>query len=102
MATPPFDHFFKQFTESLPKGVLELHQDMEKNMRAAMESTFRRMNLVTREEFEVQSQLLTRLQIQLVTLEEKVAELEAELNKTSSNAASAQQPPSITVEDGNT
>ena len=55
-----FDTFFKQVTNTLPKGLLSLHQDLEKNLRVAMESTFHKMNLVTREEFDIQTAVLQR------------------------------------------
>ncbi|MDM8561695.1 accessory factor UbiK family protein [Candidatus Parabeggiatoa sp. HSG14] len=76
-ATPNFDAFFKQFTETLPKGLLNLHHDLEKNLRVGMESTFRKMNLVTREEFEIQYAVLEHTRTRLEALEVKVAALEA-------------------------
>jgi BMFP domain-containing protein YqiC len=51
-------------------------KDLEKNLRAMMESVFVRLNLVTREEFDVQSQVLTRTREKLTELESKLAELE--------------------------
>lgn len=74
---PNFDAFFKQVTQALPKGFLSLHQDLEKNLRVALESALRRMNLVTREEFEVQSAVLERTRARLEALEAQVANLEA-------------------------
>lgn len=74
---PNFDAFFKQVTQTLPKGLLSLHQDLEKNLRIALESALRRMNLVTREEFEVQSAVLERTRARLEALEAQVANLEA-------------------------
>lgn len=56
-------------------------KDVEKNMRAMMESVFTRLNLVTREEFDVQAQVLSRTREKLTELEAKLAELEG---KTSS------------------
>jgi hypothetical protein len=53
-----------------------LHQDLEKNLRVALESALRRMNLVTREEFEVQSAVLARTRARLEILEAQVAALE--------------------------
>jgi BMFP domain-containing protein YqiC len=76
--TPPnFETFFKQFSDALPKGVTDLQKDMEKNMRAAMESAFKRMNLVTREEFDVQMEVLARTRAKVEALEQQVAALEA-------------------------
>ena len=49
----------------------------EKNVRTAMGGVFNRLDLVTREEFEVQSELLLRTREQVVALEKRVAALEA-------------------------
>lgn len=51
-------------------------QDMEKNMRALLQQGFTKLDLVTREEFELQRQLLERLRTHVHTLEARVAELE--------------------------
>lgn len=74
--SPHFETFFKQFTAALPKSVLMLHQDLEKNLSVALETTLRRLNLVTREEFDVQSALLARTRARLEALEARVAALE--------------------------
>ncbi|MDP2170534.1 MAG: accessory factor UbiK family protein [Rhodocyclaceae bacterium] len=50
--------------------------DIEKNLRAMLTSSFARLDLVTREDFEVQKEILTRAQARLATLEAKIAELE--------------------------
>lgn len=52
-------------------------RDIEKNLRALMSSTFSRLDLVTREEFDVQQELLQRTREKLEQMEAKVAELEA-------------------------
>ena len=52
-------------------------KDLEKNVKALMSSGFSRLDLVTREEFEVQGALLSRALDQLAELEQRVAELEA-------------------------
>ncbi len=67
--------------DALPSGMHALHNDIEKNMRASLNSTFAKLNLVTREEFEVQSAVLARTRAKLKALEEKVAALEAGLLK---------------------
>ena len=51
-------------------------RDMEKNLRAMLAATFARLDLVTREEFDVQSEVLARTREKLVQLEAKLAELE--------------------------
>ena len=51
-------------------------KDIEKNMRALLAQGFARLDLVTREEFDVQAELLSRARKKLEELESKVAELE--------------------------
>ena len=52
--------------------------DVEKNMRAALAGLFARLDLVTREEFDVQREVLARAHEQLVALESRITELEAQ------------------------
>lgn len=52
-------------------------KDIEKNVKALLASVFEKMDLVTREEFEIQMQLLARTREKLGALEARVAELEA-------------------------
>jgi BMFP domain-containing protein YqiC len=50
--------------------------DLEKNLRVLLQSTFARLDLVTREEFDVQREVLARTRAKLQALEAKLAELE--------------------------
>lgn len=52
-------------------------RDIEKNVKAMLASVFEKMDLVTREEFEIQARLLERTREKLTALEARVAELEA-------------------------
>lgn len=56
--------------------------DIEKNMRALLAGLFSRMDLVTREEFDVQREVLVRTRAKLAELEQKVAALEADTART--------------------
>ncbi len=56
-------------------------RDFEKNARALLTQAFAKLDLVTREEFDVQVQLLSRAQERLAALEQRVAELEAQRGK---------------------
>ena len=56
-------------------------KDLEKNFRAMLASTFSRLDLVTREEYDVQAQVLQRAREKLNALEARVAELEAGAGK---------------------
>jgi hypothetical protein len=68
----PIEDLARKLAESVPPGVRAMQADLEKNFRALLEAGFARMNLVTREEFEVQQRVLERTR-------EKLAELEARL-----------------------
>lgn len=56
-------------------------RDIEKNLRALLAAALGRVDLITREEFDVQAKLLARAQEQLTALEARVAELERHLGK---------------------
>lgn len=52
-------------------------KDIEKNVKAMLNQGFSKLDLVTREEFEVQTQVLAKTRAKLDALETRVAELEA-------------------------
>lgn len=56
-------------------------KDLEKNLRAVLAGLFSRLDLVTREEFDVQQEVLKRTREKLAQLEKQVGELEAALNR---------------------
>ena len=55
-------------------------KDLEKNLRAMLQGVFTRLELVTREEFEVQQAVLLRTREKLAALESRVAEMEQKLS----------------------
>lgn len=63
-------------SDAMPSGLTGLPADVEKNIRAALSATFAKLDLVTREEFDVQTQVLHRTRDKLEALEKRVAELE--------------------------
>ena len=75
--TKILDQFVSALSRDLPKSP----KDVEKNVRAALQGVFDRLNLVTREELEVQEQVLARTRSRLQELEKRIAELEANLLK---------------------
>jgi len=68
-------------TKILPEDLNMLKEDLEKNLRATLNATFSKMELVTREEFDIQASLLSRTREKLETLQEKLSELEKQLDK---------------------
>ncbi len=74
------DELTRKLMEALPKGLGQIQADVKKNLRTALEAALGRMDLVTREEFDVQTTVLARSREQLIALEEKLGELETELH----------------------
>jgi len=67
----------RQVHESMPKGIREFGEETEKKIRQVLQAQFSRMDLVNREEFDVQTQVLLRTREKLIALEQRIAELEA-------------------------
>ena len=74
-----FDDLAKRFAEAAPPGLRRFQEEMEKNLRSAAQTAFAKLDLVTREEFEVQQGVLARTRAKLETLEQQLAELEAKV-----------------------
>jgi len=70
-----------QFVAALSRVLPEGPKGFEKNLRAAMQGVFDRLKLVSREELEVQEQVLQRTRARLQELEKRIAELEEKLSK---------------------
>ena len=68
-------------TKILPEDLNILKEDLEKNLRATLNATFSKMEIVTREEFDIQASLLSRTREKLEILQEKLSELEKQLDK---------------------
>jgi BMFP domain-containing protein YqiC len=73
------DDIAKRLSGAVPASAKTVQADVEKNLRAATQSVFARLDLVTREEFDVQRKVLARSRSKIEQLEKQVAELEARL-----------------------
>jgi BMFP domain-containing protein YqiC len=73
------DELARGVMDKLPSGFQTLQDDMEKNLRAALQSTLSKLELVTRDEFDVQAAVLQRTREKLEALEARIAELETQL-----------------------
>ena len=71
------DELVGKLGQALPPGAAELKADFEKNARGAVQSALGKMDLVTREEFDIQATLLQRTREKLDKLEKAMQELEA-------------------------
>jgi ubiquinone biosynthesis accessory factor UbiK len=68
-----FEEFDRRMRDILARSPAA---DLEKNLRALLQSAFSRLDLVTREEFDVQREVLARTRAKLLELEAKLLELE--------------------------
>jgi len=71
-----FDDISKSLGKLLPPGVADVKDDFEKNARAAVQGALGRLDLVSREEFDVQTEVLRNTPQQLKQLEIRLQELE--------------------------
>jgi ubiquinone biosynthesis accessory factor UbiK len=71
------DEMSKKMSEVLAQSPVK---DIEKNARAMLASLFARLDLITREEFDVQQEVLKRTREKLAEMEKRVVELEQRLN----------------------
>ena len=73
------DDIARRLNDAVPTSARAVQADLEKNLRAATQSVFSRLDLVTREKFDVQNKVLARTRSKIEQLEKQVAELEARL-----------------------
>lgn len=73
------DDLARYLSGSLPKGLQVLQEDIDRNLRASLEGGLAKLDLVTREELDVQTAVLARTREKLERLETVVAELEQRL-----------------------
>ena len=67
----------RQVHESMPQGLRDLGEDVEKKIRQVLQSQLTRLDLVSREEFDVQTQVLLRTREKLALLEQRLNDLES-------------------------
>ena len=77
------DELSEHLAASLPGGIRSLQADLSKNFKASLEAGLGKLDLVTREEFDVQRAVLARTRDKLIRLEAQVKALEAALEKHS-------------------
>ncbi len=85
-----FEEFSNKISEMMASSPAK---DVEKNIKAAMASTFNRLDLVTREEFDLQQEVLIKTRESLAVLESRLAKLEAATTPNTTEAAPAGTDP---------
>jgi len=66
----------RKLADVVPEGLQSMRSDLEKNFRSVLQSGLDKLDLVTREEFEVQEAVLQRTREKLEALEARLKELE--------------------------
>ena len=87
MTDDSIDQLARRLADSVPQGVRSLGEDLERNFRAVLRSGLGKLDLVTREEFEVQEAVLARTREKLVALEQRLGALEVPARKTTAGKA---------------
>jgi hypothetical protein len=77
MAADTIDRLAKRLADAVPEGLRSVRDELEQNFRSVLASGLARLELVTREEFDVQQAVLARTRQKLDALERRVSSLEA-------------------------
>ena len=70
------DDLARELAQSVPKNLRAIGADLERNFKALLKAGLERMDLVTREEFDLQAALLERTRAKLEKIDARLAELE--------------------------
>jgi BMFP domain-containing protein YqiC len=70
------DELATKLAATLPEGFVTLKKDVEQNFKAVLQSALTRMDMVSRQEFDVQTGVLNRVRTQLSVLEQRLAAME--------------------------
>ncbi|WP_281559199.1 accessory factor UbiK family protein [Thalassomonas sp. RHCl1] len=71
----------RQVTDSIPPGLKTIATDLEDKTKTVLQRKLSQLDVVTREEFDVQTQVLIKTRAQLSMLENKITELEGRLQE---------------------
>ena len=79
-----FDELAEKLSNAVPSSLKDMKSEMEKNFKAILQSTFSKLDLVTREEFDVQTGVLQKTRNKLDELEMKLEHMENIVEKKTS------------------
>lgn len=87
------DDLARRLSEAVPPQLAALRNDLQANFRGVLQSGLARLDLVTRQEFDVQTGVLARTREKLHAMESRLAALEAELAKREADERERVDPP---------
>ena len=76
MTNESIENLAEKLAAAVPEGLRSMREDLEHNFRAVLKSSLSKLDLVTREEFEVQEAVLARTREKLDALEAKLEQHE--------------------------
>ena len=76
MSKESIEELAKKLADAVPEGLKSMREDLEKNFRSVLQSGLSKLDLVTREEFEVQEAVLAKTREKLDALEARLKEME--------------------------
>jgi BMFP domain-containing protein YqiC len=76
MNTTPIEELARKLADAVPDGVRSIQSDLEQNFRSVLQAGIGKLDLVTREEFEVQEAVLAKTREKLEALEVRLRGLE--------------------------
>lgn len=79
MSDDSLEGLAKKLADAVPGGLRSMREDLEQNFRSVLRGGLQKLDLVTREEFEVQEAVLQRTREKLEVLEQRLAEYEKKL-----------------------
>ncbi len=79
MEPKSIDEFARRIAGLMPASATRFQEEIEKNLKAGLKGVLQKMDLVTREEYDVQTAVLERSREKLAQLEERIAALEQKL-----------------------
>jgi BMFP domain-containing protein YqiC len=80
MNSSSLDELARRLAESVPESVRAFGRDLEGNFKAVLQAQLSKLDLVSRQEFDVQASILERTQTKLTAMEARLKELEAKLS----------------------
>ena len=78
---PGIDDLARRLAETVPQNLRAMGEDLERNFKSLLQTGLEKMDLVTREEFDIQVAVLARTREKLEILEAKLAEMRAPAQK---------------------
>ena len=76
MNNESIENIASRLAEAVPGGLKSMREDLEQNFRSVLRASLSKLDLVTREEFEVQEAVLAKTRAKLEALERQVKDLE--------------------------